>query len=1171
MNSKIQQLLGRLPFLKKLRLGKGLTFFRWILFSIFGTVVLSILSGVVWFHFHPLDEYRGKIEQVLKSALIADEISIEKIKWNFAPASLGLGFRMESVTVKGSSFVKELQAPSVDVLMEPLMLITGKLPLKVRLVDSQWISLDSVVSPNLLNEKSSKTSILNNVLNSTLYSNWAKRIRLKIQFENSQFSFSPSAFGLASSTSLMKTYATDFETSIVGFPGQFSGSMKGEIDLIMNGRSFRAKGPMKVRFDGYTQLIGSRPVGLFFEQMDADLADLHVMSGEFLEKAPGMKLSLRSKAQAVLTENFDWSSFDIQKGIVEIDELLLNLTATYRASQRSIGLKWMNSPQDMKGFHFPIRGISTIPVKGIVEAQGNLNTEGSDGIEAGWKLSFNNLKIDPRAIKNVFSENSKGEVTLSFVSEGAYSNGLISTPRTELQINASAPELELSGGKFIKPMGDPVNLLMKATVQNDVLDVSRAEVNFNNMALIGTIRFGSLMKYIRSELPGQLSFNAQSNAVDLTKWSSYVPMFRQIPLEGLVQFSATADGPVLIGDLPFRDLGWRIDRINMSKVKGAFDRDSFIRMGYKTDELSMAGPFNFDFLLQGRGKGSVVERGTLLAQADFSRVFISAGDHFKKTAGIPMFLDVSSEQISNRFSVKRGQLKIHKLDLGFSGNLLQGSRRNSIDVRFGKPLDLQEWRDLIPKIPQEYPFAGQINLAARMGFDRAGVMEGNLDWRKLSLDGELSVDGLGLKLSTLKNAITQGNGKILVEGNSVLIPGFNFKLGPSKFNLSARGTTRAVALSKMSPSKAVKAASAVGNLGLLFGRDSWDISGTLNADEISPRVFELDRKKAVNSTADSQPELYQMVHWLANSEKYFGSKVKLVLAAKQSNGERFKSESFSGILNWDKGTFRADPFVAKAFGGDVSGSLLYDLNPLVLRKDPPIMNLNFKFKQNDARKIMEYLKPEFSSVIDAKLNGSGNLVMMGDELESLHKSAKGRIVGTLTQFSWSSLQPLNKEIDSFFNHPEARDYLIRRSNRSQCFKDPASGRFDVQWGAGGLEIEDSELAYTGGSFVKIVGDVDTAGNTRMSGEFLPSSSCLFVEARTCLESSTANSLSFPFSMTGTLKVPVVKSQMAERASDFGDCMSRKIAKRAQAAALSEDSVKKDEEKRQRIKSLLKGN
>lgn len=1160
MNPKIQQLLDKLSFFKKFQWGRGAHFFKKI-FLIFGSLALTIvLATVVWFRIHPLASYRDAIQGKLKSFLQADELRIKELHWHFKPTRLSIGLRVEGVVVEGSPVAKRLVAPEITADLEPLKLLLGKIPVHIYASEGEWV----FPKPHLEAETPSGLAKGDKMLLQRLL----RHLRLKVNLDRFTVVGDPSRFALAESNSLIKANNAEIDATIVGLPGYFDTTVNADMDVVMGGAQFRAKGPLKVSAEGFSQVAQGEVVGVSVDRIDADLSQLFIsgLGGNF-EKPPGMLLKVRSEGQAILGENSQLKIFELRQGVILLDELKLGFSSTYSSVQQSLSTRWIHTPQEVRELHLPIRGFTDIAVKGMVEIQGNIKTSRDFNFEAGWNLSFNNIHIAPTEMNKVFDSRSKGTLLVSFVSEGSFSKGLIQTPRTELQIDGSGSYLEMWQGKLLKPDGDPVNLLLKATVKNDELSVSHFDANVNNLNLQGGLKLTNFTKYLLGDRASYLSVNFHTNPVNLTRWSSYIPVFRRIPLEGLVQVVGTAEGPLYVGEEAARDISWRIDRIAASKVKGAFDRESLIEVGYKPEDLSLSGPFSLEFLFQGRGKGSVVEQGTLVAQADFNKVYMAYGDFFKKTANVPCSLDIGVDQTTNKLAIRRGSLRLHEMQMSFEGNILNGSKRNWVDVKLEKAIHLDEWRQLFPSLAPDIPLSGDIGLAAKIGFENEDVFEGTLDWRKLSFDGELDVKNLSTKIAKLKNPLVGGNGKLLVSGNVLTVPSFQFKIGSSKANFSLNGRT----LSKTSALTAQKMSMAQGNLGWLFGKEPWDLSMVLTTDNFDPGVFALlkVKKGPQFSEENLDQDLETIIRGFLSNPKLVKSQMKLVFSAKQSKKATLASKGADFVVHWDKGILRANPLALNAFGGKLAGSFSFDANPFLAGKEPPLSNFTGTFKGVQVDDVLDFVESKDLAPVTGVAEGSVQLAFQGMSSEEIKKSARGRVTGSLAHGEYAGFSDLKRQVRHFFVESEARDYLMRQANYDKCFDPQFSADFDLNFSEDRVHLGNTDLRYANASKIRISGELDHGLKARLSGDFFAGKECVKGRARNCLEHDQGF-VAFPFALTGDLKAPVLTSQIEELIPDFISCMTKKSTERLNAASVDPKILQEDRAAQEKTKKILKG-
>jgi hypothetical protein len=1089
-----------------------------------------------------------------------------ELNWSVAWTRLSLGLEGQDLKIEGAGNLERLQVPHFRLLLEPMKLLLGKIPLRVELREPtiRFAPRSSELDQGVGTEA-------NVAIDSTAphlqLPTWTRFLRLQLVLENASVNADPKAFGQDPDLSRYRLEKTNFEVNLSGFPGSFSLEAKTVADLLDGSSNALIEGPVSLEAGGYFQLVDGRPVGLKVDSLDADFDSSQFSIGRFVDKPSGSKLKLESEMQILLDRDFGIKSVGLEHGDLVYENVHTGVSGSFdRFGNKSF--HWNLPTTEVSDLHLPVPNIHQVPFSGMLESSGTLDVSRSSGVHSTWKLSLNNFRVETRKMGGWFDKSSSGAVAFSFVSEGEGENGRYSSPRTEFQLDGTDAQLELLGGRFIKPEGDKLEILLKAQSKDDRLSVKTFNLKLHTMELEGRALVASLSSYLQAR-PTPVHVELHSNRVDLVRWSSYFPYFRRLPLEGVFEFAGMAEGTVFQdeGD-PFSGLSWRVDRASLSKIRGAFEKDSPIFQGPRANNIHVSGPFAMDFHFQGRGQGATVHRASLLAQLDLTKVGFLYKDSFLKPIGVPLTLDVSAEQTRNELTIRRGSFVFDQAALGFSGDIVKGSNRSSIDLTMAHPIDLNGWRPFFLKLPKDFPLSGKIQWQGEIGFDRRGVMEGDLDWKTFALEGMLHVRDLACQLGGFGVPLTKGHGDMLVGDGAITIPDFRFEIGGAKVAYS--GVARAL--------KAPRRARSL-TLSQLVGGSGWDFSSQLTLDRLTPALYaELagsapeSAPKRVNMTADPGPTLGQWLHTRLDSPFFKTSQLRLRVRAGQGLLGEAPVSDFNAVANWKNGTLRVEPLGFRIHGGQVTGSASLEAQNYYERKDAPELSLALKLKNIRAESYLEALHPELKSSLTGVFDGQLAIAARGFERDEIAQSLAGRLQGRLSTARLPALSTaLQAKLDDLVNKSEARDFIRRRARNDACVSTSFNANIDAQVRADRFELQRSAFVFGSGTVAAIRANVDSKFALTGEGEIIAGSKCVGEQVRACLgRKSEATDLSF--GLGGQWPAPTLDLDTEDIGRAVAACMRRRIAGRARreiASELKDPSKRRQEEKtREKLRRIF---
>jgi hypothetical protein len=1172
VKEKLKALLEKLKSKLKLsegskaagRVGKIFSILKWSFFILFGSVISVSLAVMIWFYLQPLDKLAPKLESFIQQEIKAERVSLGKIKWKFALSYLGLGLVVDKVKIDNAPEFKQLEMGSLQFVTQPFKLFLGKFPFSFELKDSKLVlnppisrkdnQVEAVLSNELATELLNETTKdrIRKYLDSTI----AKLIRVQIDILN---------FKVESHDTVSSLNVDKGKVVISGFPGTFTFDM--DVDTFWNQNRWKLEGNSQVEFSGFFQMWEKNLVGIKIEKIDLDLKNIQIEHQWGLQKPKGMDLWIYANSQLIIDKNLDLTSVDLTGGKFIVDEIQTEFTALFK-TEKDFSFHWFSAPREMESLELPIVGVSDIPAKGIFELNANAKMTEKYGLDATWKMNFNNFVVEASKLKRFVDPESFGQIRFSFVNEIELKGNTIRMPRAEFQFNGTGSQIEMADHKFIKPKGDKLELLIKAGTKEDNLHLDHINIQANNLAFEAKAEMFGFSEFVMNAVPGRIKADVLTNTVDLTPWSPYFPIFRKVPLEGTVQFSGSADGPVYSDADPFREVSWRIDRLSANKIRGSIDRDAFQHFGIKKSKTHFNGPFSIDFLLQGRGFGDRIHRGSFLAHVDLSKMGMVYREQLRKPAGVPLLLDFSLEKSQNRLIVRRGQLKAHEADLVLSGQLAQGSHRSELDFKIQKPIQLQNWRDFFSNLPKDMPLSGEVKWNGKISFDGQEAMEGNVDLGQLSLEGMGEAKNLNFWLPEFSKTVEGGFGKILFQKDGIYIPEAGFKSGET----TIKGSGSAIF-------KTTK--SNLGTIARYLGSDPMDVTSQISIDQWDESFFSKnvvgssEKVESTNNLSDSTGGDTQTLtdeplfdfKSILNSPRKRLSTVKMAINASVSKKSRLKATQLGTLVLWNQGVMKAEPLHFLMWGGEFKGSIVVDTRMYSERKESPLWTINGSLKDFDFEPLLRVLKSSHSGSLGGSFTGNIQWVGEGLDTDNLSETLRGRITGQVNDGFIGYLDTLRGDIRTLVQNSAATDYFLDTVDVDKCFPAKINSGIDAQLRNGILVIEKGSLQFEGGTTIDVIGSLDKK-NMDLSGTYSAGEYCYTPKIAPCYKRDFEK---ISFSLKGKSE----KLESGVNAVDLGkklaDCLDLEIGRQTIINKKAEEQEKvKGESLADKWKNMIRG-
>ncbi|MBS1983175.1 MAG: hypothetical protein JST16_03300 [Bdellovibrionales bacterium] len=1106
MNPKLQQFLNKVGWVK------------WALPTALGLVVLSFVSLGLYLVTHPPLAYKDKIAQAIREALQAEKTVVRDVRWTFSFGDLSFGVKALDVDVEGSPRAKALSFKSFVISTQPLKLLFGKMPIKVVAhADKLLLSLPT--------EKAEAPTA-----NSPLPT-WIKYLRLDLEVKADEVSLDAAGLQSFGADSKLSLGEMNVRGTLAGVPGYFNLKFESEVFADLKNSDLSARGPLKSEIEGFFQVEANEPVGVRVSRFDVDLDEMTITGMGFVEKPSTIPLSLSSEVQVFFDKNLAVRTTDISKARLHYDNLNFDLNGSLENNGK-VSVRWSVGKTEFKDLHLPFTSLRSVPLEGILETSGQMQYSPQDKLNGFWRMAFNNIKFNSSGLMTGDAA-SKGRVNLSFMSEGAIEVGRFSSPKTELQVNGTDAEINFLSGKFRKPIGRTFQLVAKAEIKDDNFSLNNFAMTFHQMEVQGSAHLNDISGFL-SGAPAEFKMNLGSNRIDVSQYSTFLPLFRKPPpLEGFLEFSGGAEGILKRDHLSSDDIRWRVDRMNLSNFKTVFDKETLIQFGLDGGDFSLTGPMQCSFLFQGRGKGTVVDQASLMSQMDLTRSSLIYQNRFRKPSGIPLVFDVYADQSRQMLRIRRGLLSLHDLNLSFDGQISQGSSRGFVDLKMSKPLKLSNWRSLILDA-EDVPFDGLVQWHGRLGFTSPTTMESNFDWQTLSVEGDLNVSDFTGRVNDFRNIVRKGQAKISVLPESINVSSLSFELGGAKVG----------ATGKLDFGRGRKQ----GNIARLLSREGWELESAITMSRINPDDFASlasARKLPENMKPESLP-LGPQIRALLDQPVVKGTKLQIALRSPEVTLKDFRLTGLNARLGWNKGLLQLQPAGFRGFGGGISGSLVWNAEKYYTRKDAPEFSASLKADTLDLTELSKSFKPDFASLVGGKFDGQLTLASNGYEMSEWMDHLRGRMNGRVTAASFETLQVLNKMIDGLTSQSAVKDLLLREAKREACIQKKFSGETDIEIIDGRLAIDKANLNFDAGSSVELKGQVKKDLSVELDGNFLAGAKCISGDARACLADAQGRA-AIPFEIRGPAASPSVKAEYAAIATKVAACAGQRLAKRAEAA------------------------
>ncbi len=1124
----------------------ALPWIRGVGFGMIGLVVLAIGALVAAMVARPPSHYAAPIEAAIRDSTGAKTVKWSTLKWAVRPLSLGLGVEARDVEISGARAFDSLRAQKLSLVLQPLKILTGRIPAHLEAV-APILALSAAEAIPARNEDPLPPSEGDSgaVPQELPFAKWLPALRLTGSIKDGVVEAGAAA-------ARWRLEGLEIDSRISGLPGTFA--LRARLNVVSPPQlaTTSASGSLDVDLEGFFQLDNGVPVGVKVDRLEVNADHLIVAHAGIVEKPDTLDLSLKTPLFVRLDGGKKVRSAEINDAKLRLGRLNLGLRASHDFSTRESTLAWELARSEVKDLRLPLRILRQIPFAGAVESGGDLRVVDGKVLDGAWRFVLHQMRVEAAELSELIDPSSVGPIHFSFVSEGRMQDGIPSTPRTELQFQGAEARIEIGKGLFAKPKGDRFEGLVRLTAEEDEIRLKNLTLQLHTAEFVSS---GSLrgLQALRDGKEATWKLDARTNRVDLSRWSGYSNISsRPPPIEGFLEFGASFDGKTSGASLDA--VSWRVDRLNLSQLKGAFDAESYMKLGLAPENYGITGPFSASLLFQGRGRGSVVDQATLSAKVDLSDVGIRYQRLYRKPEGTPFVVEFLAEQARNRLKIRRGHLTLHKLDLDINGELLQGSRRNSIRLDMTKPLKLSEWRSFFVK-PPEMPIDGSVQWKGAVTFGGDSTFEGDLDLAKVSLDGTLEASGLKGSLPGLPESLLAGSGRAQIKGASMTLPTATLKFPSTTLQVSGNLRPRAVkGVPRESLAAILKARGWEGALSLALTKlpGEWfdpkrDADGKAGSGVGSP-----------SGGASAKTEFGDQLRTALERQDVKESQFELALRIDEGRYGEISFRDLASRTLWKNGALRLAPFSVGAFGGKLSGSGEIDASGFYLRGDAPQFALNVKTDKVDIEKLLKVFKPELASAVGGLVSGDLAVGSRGFENEKIAAALKGRLNGRIEAGRFDPIWALDRALEGAGINALAKDFLAKELRRERCVQRDFRGQIDVEIAGGAFQIAEGKLSFGTGSEVVLNGRLERDLATSLQGRLLPSEACVGGDARACLASGDGRA-EIPFSVGGTATAPSASIDFDAIGRKLASCVGERIRRRAESAArqvIESDEAKK---------------
>lgn len=1002
-----------------------------------------LIYGV--FVMYPAYELKGWLSRQLAQELQAEEVFIGDLKWDHKPLSLSLGLIVDELSIRDGAWVQSAKIGHIRVGLSPLGFLFSETPVQISAQEFS-LELEEVAQEDankVISSAEEEAGEQSPVLQAAEFLTSNMRGYL-LDFKNGTVVVDFPSFGKA-------VTLTDFELdAVLGSSAAQQVDFHGTVDLADDKGRWAVGGPVIIKTESRMVKSGGVPVSLEFEKFEADFSELAFSALQVFERLGKSRFDVSGTPRVVFTHENGYQEIEkvlFEKATIDYDDLKIGFRSEFQP-RKELKFEWLIGRSDVQSLKLPIVGLRRSPGKGVVSSNGYIKIRDEfQRAEGQWSLMLNNFRTESQNIAGLLGnqESLKGELKISGVSEGRLNGGVLETPRTELQIDASKMRVELLDGNFVKPPDRELSLLFRVKKEKERLKLEDITLKLHTLHsnLVGHIDRPIL--HLLGIEDGAYDLRLKTNNIDLSEWSAFFPCFRKIPLQGFAHVSTDLEGPLFLEEgKSFAQMQWNVSKLHFSNIKGSIESDlsqSLKDAGY---DDRLLGPFTMSLYFVGRGFGPKVQRANLMFQSDFSEASVFVEDMIRKPIGVPMNLQVSLNQMPNKLSLERGFFEFGDLRMIFSGDLLQGSQSTQVNVGFQRPVDLGLLRPLIldkrlsSTLEGKWGLNGAIRLADNLEFEKS------IDWSSLFFEGEVSVTDGALASRFMRKPIENLTGRLEFQKDSIEVREISFSEAGTAYSLSG----------SIKPMAETGGGSGTLSLGDWMATKSWDINGQVS-------VPQLELTSLLDASQVSGDYLFAE-SW-TKGEFFKNSSMDIALSSQQVAWiGREIAQDLNAKLALSKGRLQLRPMSLAMDGGKITGNYTVDFNPLWSGKESPEQGFSLKLSNVPSSRF-----PRSLGLVGARLSGELQGVTAGNFLSDWREQLSASLSLTGTS-GGESLHRANRALMSrILENSKARDYMISDARKRTCLSEQSSVRLEARVQGEGFDTLRLQQGYGAGGQVEL--------------------------------------------------------------------------------------------------------
>jgi hypothetical protein len=335
---------------------------------------------------------------------------------------------------------------------------------------------------------------------------------------------------------------------------------------------------------------------------------------------------------------------------------------------------------------------------------------------------------------------------------------------------------------------------------------------------------------------------------------------------------------------------------------------------------------------------------------------------------------------------------------------------------------LASWNQLL-RTKTNTPLNGQVQWSGKLSFPaEKSISQTRFDWRKLRLDGKLDVKNAQASIGKDENPVSNLNAQVLFAPQAITIPKASLNWGTSKVVLSG-------SLENLNSKRN-------NTLWHWINNKAWNLESQIQIDHFQ----ENPQAGKSKSTELSEKAIKEKL----NSEFLKQSQMRVALNVGSGEFSKIPFSNFKGIAQWKSGILRFDPMSVTTLEGQVTGSVVYNLNDFYNRAAEGELSASLKPKELSIGKLLQYQKPSFEKILQGRLNGEMTLSSKGFGAKDILANSKGRITGQLKNGFFDSLSVLQSSLEEASKDEKFSRFLAQKAGKSQCLEKNFEAEVDAQ-------------------------------------------------------------------------------------------------------------------------------